>query len=279
MTVTPNFEFAPEHVSRTGVPQVSVIMTHYRCERYLEEAVQSVLGQTHRDLELWVADDASSSGEWIERLSPYLSDPRLRLFQADRNVGTYRLKRLCIEHIRSPYIAFHDADDASEPGRIAEQVRMLENRRLDIVGTGYTITDDDGRPVGSKKMPMRCNWLFKLGRVFVIHHPTTLVRRKVFDEIGSFDGNTRIGADIEFALRASHKFRLGNSRRLLYKYRIRETSLTGDRTTGFGSDLRQAYSEALWERENARRDGSLRDFQPVPHDTFFTLTELPLQNS
>jgi glycosyltransferase involved in cell wall biosynthesis len=268
----PAIKFGP--TLRDKAPSVTVVMTQFGCEAFLAEAVGSVLAQTHRDLEIWVVDDASDHNRWIEELSPLLHDKRLRLFRSNRNVGTYRLKRLCIDHIASPYIAFHDADDASEAGRIEDQLQTMSKRRLDIVGTAYTIVDEHGVPIGSKKMPRYCNWLFKLGRVFLIHHPTTLVKREVFQEIGSFDGNTRIGADVDFSLRAAHRYRLGNSRRLQYRYRMRAASLTGAPSTGFGSDLRKAYSKIMWERENARRKGLTGDLQPLPLDEHFILTEL-----
>lgn len=270
--LAPIIKFNPEH--RDNLPSVTVIMTHFGCEEFLAEAAASVLTQTYHDLELWIVDDASDTERWIDELTPLLSDKRLRLFRSNRNVGTYRLKRLCIEHIASPYIAFHDADDASECGRIEDQILTMKKRRLDIVGTGYTIVNQMGVPTGYKKMPRYCNWLFRLGRVFIIHHPTTLVKLEVFRDIGSFDGNTRIGADVEFSLRAAHRYRLGNSRNLQYRYRIREASLTGAASTGFGSDLRQAYSKCMWERENARRKGLLDNLLPLPNDEHFVLTEL-----
>jgi glycosyltransferase involved in cell wall biosynthesis len=256
-------------------PRVTVILTHFGCEDYLAEAVASILQQTFKALELWVVDDCSPSDLWATKLARWRGDPRLRLFRSSRNVGTYRLKALCIDHIDSGYIGFQDADDASEPQRIEVQIREMERRRLDVVGTGYIISNERGEPVGRKRMPRSCNWLFRLGRVFIVHHPTTLVRRTVFDRIGSFDGNTRMGADCDFMLRAAHRFQVGNVRPLLYRYRLRSGSLTAAPATGFGSDARVAYSRQMWERERLRKkkpdDVSLR---PLPIDMDFTVTEL-----
>lgn len=260
---------------RAAAPMVTVVMTHYRCEPFLAEAAGSILAQSFRDLELWVIDDASPSREWRDALAPFRGDPRLRLFASDANVGTYRLKTAALGAVRGPLVAFQDSDDASEPERLAVQVAALDRRRLDIVGSGYSIVTEDGGVAGRRRMPRWCNWLERLGKTHFIHHPTCLVRARVFDAIGGFDGAARIGADTDFILRAAQRFRIGNVGAPLYRYRERSDSLTHAPGTGYGSPLRESYAEATRARwKQIRGAGAAADLRPAPIDVDFTVAEL-----
>lgn len=261
------------HMSESGrKPHVTVIMTHFGCEDFLCAAVASVLGQSHADLDLWLADDASTDDRWIRVLAPFRGDSRLRLFAANSNVGTYRLKARLIEMATSPLVAFQDSDDVSEADRLDCQISELYRRRLDIIGCSFNIIDEGGEIIGQRRMPRSCNWLERLGKKHLVHHPTCLVQRRVFDEIGSFDGTARIGADSDFILRAAQRFRIGNVSRPLYRYRQRAASLTGAQDTGYGSELRQEYMRAVQQRwRHNRKFGRSADLTPAPIDVDFVL--------
>ncbi|WP_147127639.1 glycosyltransferase family 2 protein [Shimia ponticola] len=258
--------------------EITVLLPHYEGEAYLPLAVQSVLEQNFRDIELWVLDDASRNTAWLETLKPWKHEPKLRVFRADRNVGTYRLKRLCIDHIKSPFIGFHDADDISEPNRFGEQRRVMIRRNLDIMGTSYRVIDPAGTVIGQKRMPFSASFWARLGKTFVLHHPTMMVRRSVFEDIGSFDGNTRVGADTDFLLRAAHEYRMGNTKKRLFRYREHPKSLTNASDTGFGSSVRETYGREMMMRHKARRrdPDNPKWRHPLPHDTQFTLEEISL---
>jgi len=250
-------------------------MTHFACEAFVADAVRSILDQSFTDFEIWLADDSSPDDRWLEQLRPFRSDPRLRLFSADRNVGTYRLKSRLIERVRSPYVAFQDSDDMSGKTRFEQQIEALDRRRLDIVGSSFLLVDEQGARTGERRMPRSCNWLERLGKKHLVHHPTCLVRTRVFREIGSFDGTARIGADSDFILRAAQRYRIGNVRRPLYYYRERSASLTGAADTGYGSSLREAYArevQARWRRN--RQLGAAADLRPPAVDIDFALREL-----
>jgi glycosyltransferase involved in cell wall biosynthesis len=255
-----------------AAPVLTVVMTHYGCEHYLAEAVGSILRQSYRDLELHVADDCSSDGRWLDSIKQFRSDSRLRLFSADKNVGTYRLKARMIEDIRSEYIGFQDSDDISEASRFEQQVAILARKHFDIVGSGCMMIDESGNGIGRRRFPTRCNLLERLGKKHLVHHPATTVRRAVFDDIGSFDGTTRIGADSDFILRAAQRYRIGNLRALLYRYRIRPDSLTGSVASGYGSEARREYGRKMVERwKRNRRLGRAADLSTPQCDIQFEL--------
>jgi hypothetical protein len=127
-------------------PRVSVLLPVFNSERYVGEAIRSVLGQASVDLELVVIDDASTDGtpeilrSWEER------DSRVRILTLTENVGASDALNAGLAVARGPYIARQDADDVSRPGRLAAQVAFLD-REPDVVllGTNYVRIDASGR--------------------------------------------------------------------------------------------------------------------------------------
>jgi hypothetical protein len=120
-----------------------------------------------------------------------------------------------------------------------------------------------------------CNVLMKMGKLFVLHHPTSVVRASVFNEVGSFDGDATVAADTDFLLRSYRKYRIANLPLVLYGYRIRPDSLTGALQTGFSSDVRTLYTERMLSREHQRNkaeDSSI--FQALPYDRYFKISEI-----
>jgi glycosyltransferase involved in cell wall biosynthesis len=222
-------------------PLLTVIMPHFRCEQYLYEAASSILNQSMADLQLVIVDDCSPTNEWLNSLRPLMTDPRLLLRRTTRNVGPYRIANRLVREIRSPLIGFQDSDDISHPDRFAIQVAAMSRTRADIVGCGFILIDELGYRICRKRMPRFATLLQRLGKKFVVHHPTTLVRRSVLELLGGYDGTTRFGGDTEFLLRASYLCRMRNISKYLYFYRQRRDSLTLAADTGFLSVDRQRY--------------------------------------
>ncbi|MEU3183998.1 glycosyltransferase family 2 protein [Streptomyces sp. NPDC006923] len=244
---------------RLNTATLTVILPHYDCADYLGLAVESVLRQDFRDLVLVVVDDCSPDDAWTRTLRPFADDTRLVALRTSRNVGHLRIKNAVLERVRGPYVGFQDADDISLPGRFTHQVRMLASGRADLVGCGYEYIDDAGRVTGHRRMPRHGNLWMRLGRTTVAHHPATVIRRDMMDRLRGFDGTVRLGADTDFHLRAARLYRLRNTRRLLYQYRIWPKSLTQAPDTGFGSEARRAYTEAMTAQEHARRQARSRE--------------------
>lgn len=262
------------------LPVLTVVLPHFGCARYLGASVASVLGQHLRDLALIVVDDASPSGAWIDALRPFAGDPRMTVLVASRNVGHYRIKNAALRLLRSPYVGFQDADDISHPERFGRQVRRLRRGRADIVGCGFERIDETGAVLSRRRMVRNGNLWMRLGKSFVTLHSTTVVRREVLERLGGFDGTARVAADSDFHLRAAHLYRIQNIRPVLYQYRLWPGSLTSSLETGFGSDVRRAYAEAMWQRERHRRLArSKEDLLPLlvapPNDVDFDLHPIP----
>lgn len=133
------------------MPTVSVIVPVYNVERYVADAIASVLAQTWTDFELLAIDDGSSdrSAEIIRGFS----DPRIRLI-AQSNRGLAGARNAGIRHARGRYLAFLDSDDLWHPEKLARHLEHLEARPE--VGVSYCpseFIDDEGRRLGYFQSP------------------------------------------------------------------------------------------------------------------------------
>ena len=172
-------------------PLVSVLMTVYRTGDRVAAAVESLLAQSYRNLELIVVDDAS--GDETPALLEALArrDARIRLLMLPRNVGTYAAKLIALAQAQGEFVTCHDSDDWSHPEKIARQVApLLENERLICTVSNWVRMEDSGLFYARQVHP--------LGR---LNPSSPLFRRKrVLSEAGAWDC-VRTGADSEFLAR------------------------------------------------------------------------------
>lgn len=106
-------------------PLVTIIMSTFKPDASFRTAVQSLVDQTWRNLEILVLDDCSPP-EHSELLESVTSmDPRIRLIRMPENGGTYRIRNHAIAESRGDIITFQDSDDWAHPERIARQVAPL----------------------------------------------------------------------------------------------------------------------------------------------------------
>jgi glycosyltransferase involved in cell wall biosynthesis len=110
-------------VSAGEAPLVSTLMPVYNRERYLAEAIESMLAQSYRPLEIVVVDDGSTDGSAaIARGYPEVRYER----QPHRGIAAARNRALALA--QGAYFAFLDSDDLWEPGQLAVQMEVLKNR-------------------------------------------------------------------------------------------------------------------------------------------------------
>jgi hypothetical protein len=129
------------------MPLVSVLMVSHRDTPYLRPAVQSILTQTLRDLELVFVDNGS--GMTPVDLGEMGRDPRLRWLPQGENTGIARGLNAGMNAARSEFVALLDYDDIALPGRLAEQVAALRaNPQLGLVASAAQTIDEAGRVTG-----------------------------------------------------------------------------------------------------------------------------------
>ncbi|MFZ4427824.1 MAG: glycosyltransferase family 2 protein [Saprospiraceae bacterium] len=119
---------------------VSVVLPVYNCSTYIDEAVQSIISQTHRNIELLIIDDSSIDGT-TEKLSAWERlDNRVRSVRNETNSGEGESRSRGIRLAKGDFIAFMDGDDISFPDRIEKQLSyLIAHPEIDVLGTGCQI--------------------------------------------------------------------------------------------------------------------------------------------
>src|SRR5690606_37374672 len=129
------------------MPRVTVLLAVHNGERYIQEAIDSILAQTFGDFELLIVNDGSTDATRDLVLS--YSDDRIRLVDNDHNIGLPKSLNRGLRLAKGRYIARLDADDISEPDRLAAQVSFLQaNPDVAMVGSWYRKIDGEGNTLG-----------------------------------------------------------------------------------------------------------------------------------
>lgn len=165
---------------------VSIVMAAFNVEKYIGQAMESLLAQTHRNLEILVADDGSTDGTraLIDELAQ--RDARIKVLHNPSNVGVVRTRNKLFQASTGSLITLLDSDDWIAPEKIEKQVSYLRGSDVQAVGVGYYTTDFEG------KISAACN----LGRKDVLERgdifnlpfwpPSIMITRRLFDEIGGY---------------------------------------------------------------------------------------------
>lgn len=130
-------------------PLVSVLMPAFNSELYIAEAIESILNQSHDNIELIIFDDGStdSTRAVIERYQ----DPRIVRMLSDQNYGVVRARNEMIDRASGQYIALMDADDIADPTRIEKQLQSIERGDCDICGSAQWVLDESTHQVKKSK--------------------------------------------------------------------------------------------------------------------------------
>ena len=174
-------------MEQTSSPKVSVLMAVKDGEKYLREAVDSILTQTFSDFEFIIIDDGSLDGT-AQILSEY-SDPRIVLLKNDSSIGLTKSLNLGLEISKGEYIARMDADDVSLPDRLVTQVSFLDaNPQVGVVGTAAYLVDSDNASRQLVQYPQHHDLLHWIMCFFEnpILHPTVMFRLQWVKKMGGY---------------------------------------------------------------------------------------------
>lgn len=181
-------------------PEVSVILPVYNSERYLRQAVDSIINQTLRDFELIIINDGSTdqSGSILHEYTKY--DDRIRLIERE-NRGLTKSLNEGIQLSRGNWIARMDADDISHPQRLQLQLKKLIENKADIVGSSLQFIDS----------PIKLKWHFPLSHESCLlrmafrspfAHPAVIMKASIARNL-RYDESVSYGQDYELWTRSA----------------------------------------------------------------------------
>jgi glycosyltransferase involved in cell wall biosynthesis len=174
---------------------ISVVLPAYNAAATLEQTLASLARQTCRDFEVVLVDDCSRDATLAvaQRFAPQL---RLKLLRNDHNLGVARTLNRALQEAEGEFIARLDADDLAQPTRLQRQLEVLrEQPQLDVLGSHMVMfqagADDDihtVRPLGMLAHPL-ADAAIKTALVQrnVLSHPSLMIRRRFFDEVGLYN--------------------------------------------------------------------------------------------
>ena len=132
---------------------VSVVMPTYNASDFLADSIDSILGQTHRNLELLITDDCSTDGT-IELLKQYeAKDPRVKVEFLKDNSGPGVARNRSIERAQGRYIAFCDCDDRWFPEKLEQQIKHMTKHDCALCSSSYLICNENDEITGISKSP------------------------------------------------------------------------------------------------------------------------------
>lgn len=212
------------------MPIVSVLMTVFNGERWLSEAIQSVLGQSFTDFEFIIVNDGSCDGSF-KLINLFADqDPRIRVFDKP-NTGlsdslNYGLARACGE-----WIARIDADDICESDRLERQIALAQsNSEIVFVGTGLTIINETGSKLATYLYPTTH---YRLSRNLLFlkkfpAHSSALYKTSMVRELGGYRVRFKSSEDLDLWLRL---YNMGEFRSIgapLVRYRKHDKQISLD---------------------------------------------------
>lgn len=243
---------------------VSVLLTNYNNSKYLTQAIQSVLDQTHTHWELVAVDDASTDSSMSILQDFAQNHANIHVFQNPMNFGAYYTLNECLRRASGDYFVKLDSDDYYHEDKLKIQLEECETNEVGACCCRVLRVHPEKRSM----------------KQLIDPSSTIMFSRDIFLKYGYFD-NCRFDCDVEFIQRLSRHMRIPVLRHILdYKYNI-PTSLTQCEDSGVlkkGKSIRKnyksnafKYNPVYMQHPRYTRDAfTLHPYQASPIEIHFT---------
>lgn len=207
-------------------PKVTVLMPVYNAEKFLPEAIKSVLAQTYTDFELLIINDGSTDRSREIILS--FCDPRIRLIDNEKNMRLVFSLNKGLQLAKGKYIARQDADDIASPKRLKKQIEYLEkNPQIVLLGSWAEIIDERGKLISVWKRPTgHCSIVWRLLFNNCLVHSSVMFPRDNVLKVGGYNSSTVYGQDYDLWVRLSKVGKIKQLPEVLLKHRVSSESIS-----------------------------------------------------
>ncbi len=208
------------------MPKISVVMSVYNGEKYLKEAVESILNQSLKDFEFIIIDDGSTDKS-LSIIKEFQNKDGIIKVISRKNEGLIFSLNEGIKMAQGEYIARMDADDISMLDRLEKQIKFIEDNNLAVCGAWAEAVDDSGNKIKELNYPPVSE---KIKTFALLHnpfiHPSVIFRKDVFEKVGGYKMFFKHIEDYELWTRIVFKYKTGNIQEELLKYRMHEEQIT-----------------------------------------------------
>jgi glycosyltransferase involved in cell wall biosynthesis len=234
---------------------ISLVMTVYDRQKYLPQAVDSILAQTYPHWHLTIWDDGSTDASAQIGRQYALSDARIRFVSSPTNMGQQHALRTALANARGQYIGWVDSDDLLAPDALAATVEILDTHpNMGMVYTDHVIIDEASRFQG---IGFRCHIPYSKDRMlidFMTFH-FRLMRREMYDRVGGIDLDSYVKhvEDYDICLKLAEVTEIYHLQQPLYYYREHSQSISQSNLLKQIENAGNAINNALVRRGLADR--------------------------
>lgn len=223
---------------------VSILMNCYNGEKFLGEAVSSVLRQTYKNWELVFWNNLSTDNS--EKIINKIKDPRIKYFESDNHTTQYEARNKGLEKCNGDYIAFLDVDDYWHPTKLEEQIKLFSDSEV-----GFSCTNSlkiNERIKAKNKLVFKKiysgNVLEQLLKKDFIVMSSLIIRKSILKTLSvKFNAKYEIVGDYDFVLRLSTVTKLAGIQTPLVYYRLHENNLTYKKISLHFEELKILYQD------------------------------------
>ena len=219
------------------IPLISVIMPVYNTEKYISEAIESILNQTYTNFEFLIFDDASTDKS-VQIINSF-KDKRIQLITKPQNTGYTNSLNMGLTMAKGEYIARMDSDDISKLNRLETQLNFMENNKdIAVCGSWFNILGSENiikHPVYHDEIKMA------LLKYCSIGHPTVMIRNSFLKTHQlSYNPQMEPAEDYDLWVRISKTGKLHNLDEILLFYRLHSNQISN-----LKSDKQKKLSDAI----------------------------------
>jgi len=209
-----------------GIPELSIIMPVFNSERYIGEAVNSLLSQNYTDFELIIVDDASTDGSL--QVVKSFDDNRIKIITNDRNRGIVFSRNRGLLEATGRFISPFDADDVAMHEKFSLQMGFLKkNPAYGMIGSWGRMINEEGKLLKQKwklnASPEKIPAILLFRNYFL--QPSIVIRREAIPKDGYSEGYD-IGEDYKMWFEVARRFNVWNYPEYLVRIRIHKQSTT-----------------------------------------------------
>jgi glycosyltransferase involved in cell wall biosynthesis len=210
----------------SSFPAISVLMPVYNGEKYLKEAIQSILSQSFKDFEFIIVDDGSKDKSW-EIIQEYKKiDKRIIPIKNSENLRTSKTLNRGLREINGKYMVRMDADDWSYPDRLEKQFMYMEqNEDIGVSGGTIEICNQNLEVLNKRRYPLTDKEARDIiFRYSPFAHPATIWKTSVIKKAGGYNENIPLSQDYELYFRIGKLAKFGNLPDTILKLRTHQDS-------------------------------------------------------